>query len=110
MMEANYIGKFSIPDSWDLRKHIKTESMEKGSQQLYLILASTKIMTILLKTCTSTSSMAKERTTGTLTEPHGTMVTGIIAKYAPKAEIHVCCVSEEMSFKTKAISSSKHLT
>ena len=36
-------------------------------------------------------------------EAHGTMVTGIIAKYAPKAEIHVCCVSEEMSFNKRAI-------
>ena len=36
-------------------------------------------------------------------EKHGTMVTGIIAKYAPKAKIHVCCVSEEMSYDKKAI-------
>ena len=36
-------------------------------------------------------------------EEHGTMVTGIIAKYAPKAEIYVCCVSEENKFKPKAI-------
>ena len=31
------------------------------------------------------------------------MVTGIVARYAPKAEIHVCCVSEEMNFKQEAI-------
>ena len=31
------------------------------------------------------------------------MVTGIVAKYAPEAEIQVYCASEEMSFKPKAI-------
>ena len=36
-------------------------------------------------------------------EAHGSMVTGIITKYAPKAEIYVCCVSEENRFKPKAI-------
>jgi hypothetical protein len=28
-------------------------------------------------------------------EAHGTMVTGIITKYAPKAEIYICCVSKD---------------
>jgi subtilisin family serine protease len=36
-------------------------------------------------------------------EEHGTMVTGIIATYAPKAEIYVCCVSEEEKYKKEAI-------
>ena len=36
-------------------------------------------------------------------EEHGTMVTGIVAQYAPKAEIHVYCVSEENKFKKDAI-------
>ena len=37
-------------------------------------------------------------------EPHGTMVTGMITKHAPKAEVKV---SKETSFKKKL--SSKHL-
>ena len=34
-------------------------------------------------------------------EAHGTMVTGIVAQYAPKAEIYVCCVSERVSEEKK---------
>ena len=36
-------------------------------------------------------------------ELHGTMVAGIVAKTAPKAEIFMCCVAEDKSFKCSAI-------
>ena len=36
-------------------------------------------------------------------ESHGTMVTGMVVRYAPKANVFVCCVSEENKFKQDAI-------
>lgn len=43
-------------------------------------------------------------------ERHGTMVTGIVVKYAPKATIFVCCVSEELKYEKEAILKAlKHL-
>ena len=36
-------------------------------------------------------------------ESHGTMVTGVVACYAPKANVFICCVSEENKFKQDAI-------
>ena len=36
-------------------------------------------------------------------ESRGTMVTGMVACYAPKCNVFVCCVSEENIFKQDAI-------
>ena len=36
-------------------------------------------------------------------EDHGTMVAGIATRYAPKAEIFVCCVSDNGNFKAEAV-------
>ena len=47
----------------------------------------------------------REMTTGSLIENHvgRCMVTGMVACYAPKANVFVCCVSEENKFKQDAI-------
>ena len=43
-------------------------------------------------------------------EKHGTMVAGIIKMYAPKAEIYICCVSQNGGFKRDSITDAlKHL-
>ena len=45
-------------------------------------------------------------------EAHGTMVTGIVAQYAPKAKIYVCCVSdhkEDKYYPDAIIKALKHL-
>ena len=36
-------------------------------------------------------------------EPHGTMVAGIVAKVAPKANIYVCCVADDKDYRREAI-------
>ena len=36
-------------------------------------------------------------------EPHGTMVAGIVAKVAPKANIYLCCVADDKDYKREAV-------
>jgi subtilisin family serine protease len=100
--EANY----SIPPCWDLEgahgigidgEGITIAVLDSGINRNHAAFAET--------TLSGKNFIDRKRDDYWCTnrEAHGTMVTGIITKYAPKAEIYVCCVSEENKFKPRAI-------
>ena len=105
-MEANYIDCCNVPPCWNLKGVHEKDVNGKGITIAVLDSAINRNHTAFANTTLSGKNFIngkREDYWFSNREAHGTMVTGVVAKYAPKAEIYVCCVSEENKFKPKAI-------
>ena len=102
------VKKYTIPPRWDL-KEVHDKGIN-GDGITIAVLDST--ININHKAFSANTPNGKNFIEGKRqdywytnrnSKEHGTMVTGTVTKYAPKAEIFVCCVSEKMNYIPEAI-------